>query len=112
MWARLFTAPALIGEFTVGAYWRGVELVWRMPAPSIPARPVTAVFAEAMAGLCAGSDTVGVQVSGGLDSLAVLCQAATLSPPRLVAYCVALTDDQGVSSARVSGTRRASVAGY
>lgn len=43
---------------------------------------------------------MGVKLSGGLDSLAVLCQVAALRPRRrLVAFCVNLVDDRGHAAA-------------
>lgn len=101
--ARLFTGPTLVGECTPGAFWRGVQLVWLRPSPCTARGGVAEVFAETVARLCDGAGTVGVRFSGGLDSLAVLTAVAGLRPARRVlAYCVKLTDDQGISSIDVA----------
>ncbi len=74
--ARLFTGPGLYGEFAPSSYWTGVELVWPPPDPQ-PA-PLTEVFSTAVAELCGDADTVGVKLSGSLDSLAALVHVAAL----------------------------------
>lgn len=101
--ARLFTSPVLSGEFTPGAFWRGVQLDWPLPEQRPACGSLLSIFADSVAELCAGAGTVGVKFSGGLDSLAVLCHLAELRPARrLVAYCVDLTDYQGRSSVEVA----------
>ncbi|MGH3716536.1 MAG: asparagine synthase-related protein [Micromonosporaceae bacterium] len=98
--ARLFTAPGLYGEFAPSPYWTGVELVWPAPAPRAADAPLADVFAAAVAELCGDAETVGVKLSGGLDSLAVLVHVAALRPARrVIAYCTDLIDDTGASAA-------------
>ncbi len=98
--ARLFTGPALFGELLPGAFWRGVRMEWEPPAPCIDRQPWPAVFRLAVELLCAETATVGVKLSGGLDSLAVLCQVARLQPARrIVVFCVDLVDDRGQACA-------------
>lgn len=97
--ACLFTAPALTGEFLPMSLWHGTELDWGLPSPRRSGRSLSTCFADAVADLGADAEVVGVKLSGGLDSLAVLAQVAALRPARrIVAYTVDLTDDRGVST--------------
>jgi asparagine synthase (glutamine-hydrolysing) len=101
--ARLFTDPGLFGEFAPSSYWHDVNVVWATPntTPTSPA-DVTAIFASAVAELCYGHETVAVNLSGGLDSLAVLWHAVRLQPRRrVVAYTADLVDDAGASASSV-----------
>jgi asparagine synthase (glutamine-hydrolysing) len=101
--ARLFTDPGLFGEFAPSSYWRDVQMVWRMQNATLttPA-DVTANFASVVAELCDGHETVAVNVSGGLDSLAVLWHAVHLRPRRqVVAYTADLVDDIGDDASSV-----------
>lgn len=101
--ARLFSGPALHGEFAPSSFWSGVELVWRPPAPRPRDEPLSQTFTAAVADLCAGVEVVGVKLSGGMDSLAVLIHAASLRPARrIIAYTTDLVDDAGASAATVA----------
>lgn len=94
--ARLFTGPGLSGEFAPSSFFRGVRLVWPPTLPSTTAQPLAPVFAGAVTELCADAGTVGVALSGGLDSLAVLVHVLALRPRRrVVAFVVDLVDDGG-----------------
>ncbi|HWE91877.1 MAG TPA: asparagine synthase C-terminal domain-containing protein [Pseudonocardiaceae bacterium] len=98
--ARLFTGPALSGEFMPSSFVEGVELVWQPVAPTPTDAPLSEVFAAAVAELCADAMAVGVSLSGGLDSLAVLAHVLALRPRRRVlAFVVDLVDDTGRSAA-------------
>lgn len=101
--ARLFTGPGLYGEFAPSSYWTDVGLVWPPPTPDPAGPPLMEVFAAAVAEQCGDAETVGVKLSGGLDSLAVLAHVAALRPARrIIAYCTDLTDDTGQSAAVVA----------
>lgn len=91
-----------MGEFAVSSYYRGVDLVWP-PVTPVPAdRPLREVFADTVAELCADAPTVGVSLSGGLDSLAVLVHVLALRPRRrVVAFVADLMDDNGDQTADV-----------
>lgn len=103
--ARLFTSPGLSGEFAPSSFFDGVELVWPPVTPASENLPLCQVFAEAVAELCADTATVGVSLSGGIDSLAVLIHVLALRPRRRVlAFVVDLLDDNGTSAA--VGVRR------
>ncbi|MCZ4098096.1 asparagine synthase-related protein [Streptomyces sp. H39-C1] len=69
--------------------------------PVVPAAHpggLRATFAASVAGLTERADTIGVSVSGGLDSLATLVHACAVADGRrVIAFTVALTDDQGRS---------------
>jgi len=101
--ALMFSAPALVGEFAPQSFWRGVERHWERPQPATDADvPLEDAFAGAVEDLCADAGVVGVMVSGGLDSLAVLAHVCVLRPTRrLVAYTVGLVDDNGVAATSV-----------
>lgn len=103
--ARLFAAPALFGEFAPSSFWVDVDVEWSPPRPS---QAITGSLVEVFAGateeLCRETETVGVSLSGGLDSLAVLWQVTRLVPRRrVIAFAVDLVDDGGV---RVGGVVR------
>ncbi|WP_236793272.1 asparagine synthase-related protein [Amycolatopsis sp. GM8] len=99
--AFLFTGPGLLGEFAPTP-WRGVETVWPLPKPAAAPLPVHQVFADVVEQLCADADAVGITMSGGLDSLAVVLHAAALRPRRrVIAFCTNLVDDSGVPAADV-----------
>jgi hypothetical protein len=94
--ARLFTGPGLFGEFTVSSYFRDVKLLWPPVTPTQVDQPLHDLFAETIAELCADAETVGLSLSGGLDSLAVLIHVLALRPRRRVTAFVAdLVDDDG-----------------
>jgi hypothetical protein len=101
--ARLFTGPGLHGEFLSASFWLDVELVWEPPEPCLAHIPLSEVFAATVEELCQGAQTIGVKLSGGLDSLAVLWHVSRLRPPRRVlAYCTDLIDDCGQSAAAIA----------
>jgi len=100
--ARLFTGPGLHGEFTVSSYFTDVELVWSPVTPVAGDRALRERFADTVAGLCVDVTTVGVSLSGGLDSLAVLIHVLALRPRRrVVAFVVDLVDDHGEATAGI-----------
>jgi asparagine synthase (glutamine-hydrolysing) len=93
----LLAPPALLGEFYPRSLWRGVE---RIPGSVVEpvAHPggLRAAFTDAVRQLCDGTDTIGVAVSGGLDSLATLVHACAVAEGRrVIAFTVDLTDDRG-----------------
>jgi hypothetical protein len=98
--ARLFTGVGVTGEFPTGSWWQDVDLVWPAPAAHPCDRPLREVFTRALAEMCADAAVVGVNFSGGLDSLAVLVAVCRLVPARpVVAFTVDLVDDDGASTA-------------
>ena len=98
--ARLFTGVGLAGEFLPGGWWEGVDLVWPAPVARQAGRCLGEVFAEVVAEMCGDLEVVGVNFSGGLDSLAVLVAVCRLVPARrVVAFTVDLVDDDGASTA-------------
>lgn len=100
--ACLFTSPALLGEFSPASCWQGVEQIWNLPEPLPQDAPLLEVFAAAVAELCADAECVGIKLSGGLDSLAVLLHVMALCPDRrVVAYTTDLVDDLRTSTADV-----------
>ncbi len=98
--ARLFTGVGVTGEFPAGSWWQEVALVWPAPAARPAGRALREVFTQAVAEMCGDAAVVGVNFSGGLDSLAVLVAVCRLVPARsVVAFTVDLVDDDGVSTA-------------
>ncbi|HKR50235.1 MAG TPA: asparagine synthase-related protein, partial [Pseudonocardiaceae bacterium] len=81
--------------------WCGVERIRpALPKPRPTSLPHT--FAAVVAGLIADVDVVGVKVSGGLDSLAVLVHVVrAASGRRVIAFTTDLTCDAGLSAAAV-----------
>ncbi|MGV9249755.1 asparagine synthase-related protein [Streptomyces sp. NPDC003710] len=101
--ALLLAPPALTGEFIPRSLWRGAE---RLPLPPVVPAPypggLRAAFADAVRDLTAQAETIGVSVSGGLDSLATLVHAHALAKERrVIALTADLTDDRGESCAPV-----------
>lgn len=97
--ALLLAPPALTGEFIPRSLWQGVE---RLPvSPVVPARypgGLRAAFRDAVGELTAHAETIGVSVSGGLDSLASLVHAhAVAEGRRVIAFTADMTDDRGRS---------------
>lgn len=95
----LLAPPALTGEFYPLSLWRGVERLPMRPVVPVP-HPggLRAAFAESVRALTAEADTIGVALSGGLDSLATLlhvCEAA--EGRRVIAFTGDHNDDQGRS---------------
>lgn len=98
--ARLFTSPALRGEFAPSSFLSGVELVWPPVAPAPSKAPLCDIFSAALNELCAEAATIEVSLSGGLDSITVLRHVLALRPRRRVlAFVVDLVDDDGMSTA-------------
>ncbi|MEU6230807.1 asparagine synthase-related protein [Streptomyces sp. NPDC047042] len=97
----LLAPPALLGEFIPRAPWKGVERITaEVPNPLPGSLP--RAFAEAIEVLTADAEAIGVLVSGGLDSLAVLVHALRAAEGRkVVAFTTDLRDDAGGSAATV-----------
>lgn len=104
--ALLFAPPVLAGEFQPLCPWRGVQRV-----PTAAPQPVGRVtstqlrtgFRSAVRAAIGGSSVIGVKVSGGLDSLAVLVHVVAVAEGRpVVALCTDLRDDTGMSSRQVA----------
>jgi len=97
----LLTPPALLGEFIPCSLWLGVDRI----EPALPRlRPgsLPHAFAAAVADLIADVEVIGVKVSGGLDSLAVLAHVVRIaSGRRVIAFTTDLTCDAGTSAATV-----------
>lgn len=97
--ACLFTRPTLEGQFVPRPPWRGLERVRQRPTPALEPRPLVEVFQSALADLVDEVEVVGVELSGGLDSFAVLTHVLPLAVDRrVVAFTTALRDDDGRSS--------------
>jgi Asparagine synthase (glutamine-hydrolyzing) len=97
--ALLLAPPALTGEFIPRSLWQGVE---QLPVPPVVPAPypggLRAAFNNAVRDLTADAQTIGVSVSGGLDSLACLVHAhAVAQGRRIIAFTADMTDDQGRS---------------
>lgn len=95
----LLAPPALTGEFYPVSLWRGVErLPMRPVVPAAHPGGLRAAFAESVRSLTQGADTIGVALSGGLDSLATLlhlCEVA--GDRRVIAFTGDHRDDRGRS---------------
>lgn len=97
----LLTPPALLGEFIPRAPWRGVERI-RLGLPRSRHGSLSHAFAAAVEDLTGDVEVIGVKVSGGLDSLAVLVHAVrAASGRRVMAFTTDLTCDVGTSAATV-----------
>lgn len=101
--ACLFASPSLFGEVTPGSFWRGVSLHWPPPeAACLPTEPLIDAFRKAVKDCCQDAQTIAIQTSGGLDSLAVLRTCCELFPDRqIIALCGNIVDDDGVSTVDV-----------
>lgn len=100
----LLAPPALLGEFAPRSPWKGVD---RLPSGLTVPVPgsLPQAFADAVEELTTDARTIGVLVSGGLDSLAVLVHALRAARGRrVVAFATDLTDDTGKRV--VPGVRR------
>ncbi|MBL1086871.1 hypothetical protein JK359_33740, partial [Streptomyces actinomycinicus] len=109
----LLAPPALTGEFCPVSLWRGVErLPVRPVAPAaLPPGGLRAAFAASVGELTEGVATIGVAVSGGLDSLATLVHACQVADGRrVIAFTIDMTDDDGRSSVAVVRTLLRSLA--
>ncbi|MEW1721200.1 asparagine synthase-related protein [Streptomyces sp. NPDC093109] len=99
--ALLLAPPAMLGEFAPAAPWRGIHRVPFTPPPAEPGSLPDA-FTTAVAQQTEGAETIGVLVSGGLDSLAVLVHALHVAAGRrVIALTTDLVDDTGVGAAEV-----------
>ncbi len=98
---QLLAPPALLGEFIPRALWRGVERIQpALPTPRAGSLPYA--FAAAVEDLTGDVEVIGVKVSGGLDSLAVLAQVVrAASGRRVIAFTTDMTCDAGTSTATV-----------
>jgi hypothetical protein len=98
--ALLLAPPALSGEFVPRSLWKGVQRVTaEVPEPRVDALPHA--FGAAVQALAADADVIGVLVSGGLDSLAVLVHALRVTDRRVIAFTTDLIDDRDVGAAAV-----------
>jgi hypothetical protein len=99
--ALLLAPPALLGEFIPRPPWKGLQRVpAEIPTPLISSLP--RAFSQAVEMLTADAEVIGVLVSGGLDSLAVLVHASRAARGRkVVAFTTDLVDDSGASAAAV-----------
>lgn len=95
----LLAPPALTGEFYPVSLWRGVErLPMRPLTPASHPGGLRAAFAASVRSLTADADTIGVALSGGLDSLATLLHVCEVAEDRrVIAFTGDHRDDQGRS---------------
>jgi asparagine synthase (glutamine-hydrolysing) len=97
----LLAPPALLGEFIPRALWRGVERI-RPALPMPRAGSLPYAFGAAVEDLTGDVEVIGVKVSGGLDSLAVLAHVVrAASGRRVIAFTTDMTCDAGTSTATV-----------
>jgi asparagine synthetase B (glutamine-hydrolysing) len=99
--ALLLAPPAITGEFVPRSLWKGTE---RVTATVTERRTgsLPRAFDTAIRQLTAEADVIGVLVSGGLDSLAVLAHATRIANGRrVIAFTIELADDRGVSTVNV-----------
>lgn len=103
--ALLFAPPVLAGEFMPRCPWQGVHRVPTVapqPASGVTRKTLRTGFRSAVRAAIGDFSVIGVKVSGGLDSLAVLVHVVAVAEGRpVVALCTDLTDDTGVSSRQV-----------
>ncbi|GGO98174.1 asparagine synthase-related protein [Wenjunlia tyrosinilytica] len=93
----LLAQPALTGEFYPRSLWHGVERVPMRPVVPV-AHPggLGAAFAQSVREVTEGAETIGVSLSGGLDSLATLVNVCAVADGRrVVAFTIDITDDRG-----------------
>ena len=99
--------PSVVGEFCPSALAGGTAghlpaVPWPEADPRVT--DVRAPFRESVRSCMAGHETVAVSISGGLDSLAVLIEAARIAAEdgrRVIAVVAELTDDAGLSNVPV-----------
>jgi hypothetical protein len=95
----LLAPPALTGEFYPRSLWRGVDRLPMRPIVPVPhPEGLRAAFADSVRSLTADAEAIGIALSGGLDSLAVLlhvCQTAGSRP--VIAFTGDHRDDRGRS---------------
>lgn len=99
--ALQLSLPALLGEFVPACPWKGVtRLAARLPEPVL--EPLPEAFTQSVQALTSSADRIGVLVSGGLDSLAVLVAAQQAAEGRpVIAFTTNLIDDNGHGAAAV-----------
>lgn len=101
----LFTDVSLNGDFQPNSPWKNTTKEWRHSPPSFQGSTVSDlrdVFKHCVASCLGSCPTVAVAFSGGLDSLAVLQQAAKLcqkTDRRCIAITANLRDDSGGDAA-------------
>ncbi|MEV7427731.1 asparagine synthase-related protein [Streptomyces sp. NPDC091212] len=99
--ALLLAPPAMLGEFAPTAPWRGIHRVPFTPPTAKPG-PLPDAFTAAVAEQTKDAEAIGVLVSGGLDSLAVLVHALRVADGRrVIALTTDLADDTGRGAANV-----------
>ncbi|GLW74728.1 hypothetical protein Kpho02_70250 [Kitasatospora phosalacinea] len=99
--ALLLAPPAMLGEFIPASPWRNVHRV-PVALPQAQAADLRSAFTASVRELTEGTQTIGVLVSGGLDSLAVLLHVLRVADDRrVVALTTDLRDDAGSSAAAV-----------
>ncbi|MEY9948389.1 asparagine synthase-related protein [Kitasatospora sp. GAS1066B] len=99
--ALLLAPPAMLGEFVPASPWQDVHRV-PVALPRVQAGDLRSEFTASVRELTEGAQTIGVLVSGGLDSLAVLVHALRVAGDRrVVALTTDLRDDVGGSAAAV-----------
>lgn len=96
----LLAPPVLSGEFVPVSFWEGVERLSPQPVTPKPSPlGLYAAFADAVREMTAHARGIGVMVSGGLDSLAVLLHACAVAEGRrVVAFTIDMSDDAGGGS--------------
>ncbi|MET7718475.1 asparagine synthase-related protein [Streptomyces sp. NPDC005407] len=97
--ALLLAPPALTGEFYPLSMWHGVDRLPMRPVVPVP-HPggLRAAFTESVREVAEHAETIGVSVSGGLDSLMTLVHAhAVADGRRVIAFTADMTDDEGRS---------------
>lgn len=97
--AMLFAPPALYGEFIPASLWQGVAIA-RSPervgdGSARVDHELARSFDRSIEQLVGQAESVGIHLSGGLDSLAVLSAVRRTAPDRrLVCYTIDLLDDR------------------
>lgn len=101
----LFSNVSLIGDFQPESPWRGTNRLWGAFWPEADrlstVEDLVCVFRAAVSELIDGHHVVAVSYSGGLDSFAVLREAAAqcaASGRRCIAVTADLIDDSGQSA--------------
>ncbi|MFE9393553.1 asparagine synthase-related protein [Streptomyces sp. NPDC006784] len=93
----LLAPPVLSGEFVPVSFWEGVERLSPQPVTPKPSPlGLHTAFSDAVREMTAQARGIGVMVSGGLDSLAVLLHACAVAEGRrVVAFTIDISDDVG-----------------
>jgi asparagine synthetase B (glutamine-hydrolysing) len=108
--------PVLEWEFHPASLWAGFEMVRPQPpsaqhAPTL--RQLVSQFENAVERCIGGAERVGVSLSGGLDSAAVLSHAARIAERNgfaLTALITAMSDDAGRSNVPIAAALAARLA--